>query len=98
MSTIQSITVRDFIGKYQQDENVFKDIPEFSFIKPVAAKVKQQNCFCGLGEQMNRATLTFNDIVNDLSEETINKIRVLFQTETVCFGIQVQGGFSTRCY
>lgn len=96
--TLQPLTVRNFIDKYLSDENLFDFIPEFSFIKSVASKVKLQNCFCGLGEELNRTTLVFNDFVDNLSEETVSKIRVLFGNEKVCFSIQNQSSWSVRCY
>ena len=96
--TLHPLTVRDFIGKYLNDETFFEKVPEFSFIRPVATKVKGQNCFCGLGEDINRATMIYNDFVKELSEDVVKKVAEAFETPKVCFSIQSQAGHSVQCY
>jgi hypothetical protein len=99
MSTIQTLGVRDFISKYVTDQTLFDQIPEFSFIKPVAQKTKEKNCTCGLGPEIARTTLTFNDFVAELTPEIIEKVRQVFGITQVCFGLQQQdGAFHVKCY
>jgi len=95
---IHPLSVRDFVKKYQEDDTFFDQIPEFSFIKPVAQKVKAQNCFCGLGEEMNRTTMTYNDVVQEVEAPVLSKLKALFGHDKICFAIQTQEGFSVRSY
>lgn len=97
-STIQPLSVRDFISKYIADESIFTSLPEFSFIRPIAMKVKSQNCFCGLGNELKRAILIYNDVVSELPPEVVMKAKNYFNQDKVCFVIQTEDKWSTKCY
>jgi hypothetical protein len=100
MSTMQTIGVRDFMNKFLSDENVFNVIPEFTFIKPVAQRLKAQKCTCGLNQEIARATLTFNDFVEHLEQDVVNRVATVFGANgQVCFGLQrADQSFEVKCY
>jgi hypothetical protein len=94
-----TLGVRDFVNKYVTDQNIFSFLPEFSFIKPVAAKVKEKGCTCGLNQEIQRVTAIYNDFVDSVDVDLAQKVAVTFNLDKVCFGIQdAQGNYSVKCF
>lgn len=97
----QTLGVRNFMNKYLENENIFSELPEFLFIQPVARKVKEKKCTCGLNPEIARTTLAFNDLVENLDISVAQKVASVFgiQEESICFGLQQQdGSFHVKCY
>lgn len=96
----KTINVNDYITAYSSNENIFESLPEFAFLKPICSKVKQNSCTCGLGPDIARATAVFNDLVLELSEDAIQRVKNAFQiTGSLCFGlISPKGDYEIKCY
>lgn len=88
----------ELIQKYCCDQAIADTAPELSFVWDLAKQVKQRGCYCGLNQQISQNTATFNNIVQNLSEETIKKMATFFGRSEVCFGILESNKFSTKCY
>jgi hypothetical protein len=97
-TTYQTITVNSLINKWNETSEIFNELPEFCFIPPLAAKIKAKNCTCGLGSEIAAATTAFNLVVDSLPDSSVVKMKSLFQTEQLCFGIQTSGNFEVKCY
>lgn len=96
--TYNPISVRDFMSKYKSQDNLFDVLPEFYFIKNVAQQAKEKGCECGLGEQINKAIMIFNELVPNLDSSIVMKVGNVFGVQKVCFPIQTQTTFSIHCY
>lgn len=96
----KTISVRDFMAKYAENPAVFDQVPEFGFLKPVAAKAISKGCTCGMGQEIARATAVFNDLAADLSPDTALRVKQVFGVQSeLCFGIiSANGEFAVKCY
>lgn len=96
--TYQTITTNSLINKWNENPDLFNLLQEFCFIPPLAAKIKAKNCTCGLGKEIQAATSAFNLIVESLSDNSVTKMKNLFNLEKLCFGIQTSDNFEVKCY
>lgn len=96
----RTIAVKDFLTGYNADQEIFTKLPEFSFLRPIAQKAHKNNCTCGMGQEIARATAVFNDFVLGLSPETVATLKQVFNIQSeLCFGLVTSSGdFNIKCY
>jgi hypothetical protein len=95
---IQPLTIREFVYKFVEDENVFTILPIFSFLKPLSEKWKAQNCACGLGPDIHQAIQIYNEVVTNLHPDIVEAVRLYFGLTQVCFAIQTPDSHEIKCY
>jgi hypothetical protein len=95
---VKALTVRDFIGLYNIDQTLFQVLPEFNFIESLAVRAKQNGCMCGLNDDLNKAILTYNDFINSLTPDVLERVKQKFGLGQACFVIQTADSYAVRCY
>lgn len=98
MNNIQVIDVKKLVEMWRKDENIFLAIPEFQFIIPLASKVKEKNCYCGLSKELQDITYHYNSIIRNLEENTISRIKSVFGFTKLSFAIQTSQNFEVIEY
>ena len=98
MESQKIITMNELLNKYTEDENVFKTLPEFSFLQPLAETIKRKGCRCGQNQALHQAQETFNQTVSNFDESATPKMKFFFLTEKLCFGVQTVNNFEIKCY
>lgn len=93
-----TITFNTLLQKWNENPNFFNGLPEYCFVVPLAEKIKEKNCTCGMGQELAAARAAFNLISTSLSEEAVSRMKALFNVEKLCFGLESQDGFDVRCY
>lgn len=96
--TIETIMVNNLVQRYNANPDIFNALPEFSFIGPLAAKIKAKGCTCGLGGELHAANEVFNMTVSHLNDEQVSRMKTLLGVESLYFGIQNQNGFELKSY
>ena len=97
-NSLPTIRLNTLINKWNENPNFLNALPEFNFVVPLAQKIKEKNCTCGLGSEMAAAQNAFNLISASLSDEAVGRMKVLFETEKLCFAIESQNDFNVQCY
>lgn len=98
MNITPTITINNLINQLNHDPKLFEEISEFNFAVPLADKVRARKCQCGLGADFAAATQVFNQVAQNLSSETIDKLKKNFNTDKICFGVQTKFNFELKCY
>lgn len=95
---IQTIILNTLLEKWKENPNIFDALPEFNFVPPLGAKIKEKGCTCGMGTEIGTARSAFNSVVSNLNEEQVGRMKFLFEKEQLCFGIQTNDTFDVKCY
>jgi len=96
--TNQPIMIMELIERYRCDEKIAESAPELAFIWELGKRVKKQGCYCGLSGEIAKLADSFNNIVENLSQETVMKMLKFLNKDELCFGILKPNQFYTKCY
>lgn len=93
-----AITLNELLDKYPQDGNLFDKLIEFSAFASLAKGIKERGCRCGRYQEIQQAQILFNQIAKNLSDESVARIKSIFEKDQLCFGIQTIDNFDLKCY
>lgn len=98
MSDQPAIVFGTLIALWNANPAIFNGLPEFAFIVPVAKKIKAKGCQCGMGGEIGDAIKKFNQVIDSLSREQVDRFKTLLQRDKLIFGIQTPTSYMLKEY
>jgi len=93
-----TITINNLVNYLNHQPDLYRNIPEFHFAIPLADKVKQRGCHCGLGGDFAATTTQFSTMAQNISPESIEIIKKQLNIDKICFGVQTKHNYELKCY